>query len=120
MNYWGFELILDVYELNSRKITRKLISEYFVRLCKEMDMVRVGEPIFWDEENDKSTYPKHVRGITAIQLIRTSNITCHYMFSGNAYINIFSCKYFDKDKAALLTKNFFEAKKIKAVFLKRK
>ena len=119
MKEWGYELILDCHGIDKKKITRPSIKEYFIQLCKQIDMIRVFEPIFWDEENDKSPYPKNLKGITAIQLIKTSNITCHFGFRGHAYINIFTCKPFDPKKAAEFTKKYFDVKTMTSRFLKR-
>lgn len=108
---WGYELIMDMHGIDASKITRKDLTAFFVALCERIDMIRVGDPIFWDAENDKDQYPEHLRGITAVQFIRTSNITGHFMASGDVYLNIFSCKEFDPAVAKEFTTHFFSAKR---------
>ena len=66
---------------------------------------------------EKAAYTK---GYSLVQLIETSSVTGHFSdFWSTAYINIFSCKKYDKDLAKKFTKQFFKAKKIKTKFLIR-
>jgi S-adenosylmethionine/arginine decarboxylase-like enzyme len=48
-----------------------------------------------------------------MQLISTSNITGHFMdISGEAYIDVFSCKPYDQDEAENCVQEFFRPVKI--------
>ncbi|MBI4709064.1 MAG: S-adenosylmethionine decarboxylase [Candidatus Portnoybacteria bacterium] len=108
--YYGHELTLDLYGCNLAIISsKKKLAEYAVKLCKIIKMKRYGQPFipFFGVKKPKT------EGYSLVQLIETSSITGH--FSNNwlaAYINIFSCKDFDANKAASFTKAFFGAQKM--------
>ncbi|HEY4506497.1 MAG TPA: S-adenosylmethionine decarboxylase [Candidatus Paceibacterota bacterium] len=104
---YGLELIIDMkgcdlYDLNKEKLGR-----FFVELCDLIDMKRHGDPIFWEDHSDIP----HLRGTSGIQFIETSNVVCHPLPMLKAvYLNIFSCKEFDTEKALEFCKKFWGAK----------
>ncbi len=107
---YGKELILDLHNCNVGRFNRKDIEEYFIKLCKLIDMQRC-ELHFWDDlnvpEEEKQTSP-HTKGTSAVQFILTSNITIHTLdILKKVYINIFSCKDFDENIASQFTNDFF-------------
>lgn len=60
------------------------------------------------------------KGYTLVQLIETSNITAHFVEETNdIYLDIFSCKEFDKDIALSLFKKYFKPTYINYKFIKR-
>ncbi len=111
MKSFGKELILDLSNCNSEKFNRKSIEGYFVKLCELIKMDR-EKLCWWDykdcpEEYDKA--PTHLKGTTAVQFIKTSNITIHTLDElGEVFLNIFSCKDFDASVAAEFSANWFE------------
>jgi len=115
-DYWGFELRLDLGECSFEKITdRNNVIAFVKQLVKDIDMVAYGEP---DVPNfghgDKA-------GFSLNQWISTSNITGHFVNElCEVYLNIFSCKPFDKQVAADLAEKFFEAKTCRQDFTVRK
>lgn len=116
MNTYGKELILDVYYCNPKKFTRKAITKYLKILCdKKLLMVR-EDLHWWDYENDPEEYliaPAHLKGTSAVQFIRTSNITIHTLDDlKRIYINIFSCKDFSSAVARKFTEEYFGGKTI--------
>lgn len=119
---YGFELIIDMHDCNAFKFNRKDLRSYFIKLCKAIDMKRC-ELYFWDDvglpSEERQTLP-HTKGTSAVQFIITSNITVHTLdLLKSVYINIFSCKPFDKKVAEKLTKEWFEAKKFRSRFIAR-
>jgi S-adenosylmethionine/arginine decarboxylase-like enzyme len=102
---WGFHLILDVEACDIRKATSKEYIKHFTKLLvQHIDMVPYGEPLvehFATHDPDKA-------GVSVVQLIETSNITMHFCDkTGDAYIDVFSCKPFQaKDVIALVTAAF--------------
>jgi len=67
---------------------------------------------FWDDldtpEEEKETEP-HLVGTSAIQFIKTSNITIHTLdLLKNVYLNVFSCKDFDTEVVKSFSSNFFD------------
>ncbi len=106
INY-GKELIIDLHNCDSSTFTRHKIKKYFVEVCKLIDMER-AKLCWWDDlrtpEEEKQNLP-HTKGTSAVQFILTSNITIHTLeLTKTVYVNIFSCKDFDSQKAELLTK----------------
>ena len=102
---YGKELVLDLHECDPATFTRKSIRSYFKNLCDLIDMER-EKLCWWDDlhtpEDEKET-EDHLIGTSAVQFIKTSNITIHTLdVMKRAYVNIFSCKDFD----AKLVKSF--------------
>ena len=113
--YWGYHLILDCSNCDKAKITsEKNLKAFIKNLVDSIDMKAYGEPnIVWFGSG-KTT------GYTLIQLIETSDVTGHFVDeTGEAYIDIFSCKDFDIEVAKKVVKKYFNPKKIKTVYLTR-
>lgn len=122
MKNYGKELILDIYECDISKFNRKDIQKYFEELCKVIDM-EACDLHFWDDlntpENEKETLP-HLVGTSAIQFIKTSNITIHTLdILKRVYLNIFSCKDFDPIIAEEFTVKFFNGNVINSIVIDR-
>lgn len=119
---YGFELIMDLHECNSGKFTRGSIEEYMETICEAIGMER-EDLHFWDyegvPEEERPTEP-HLLGTSAVQFIRTSNIVIHTLDLLKAvYVNIFSCKKYDTELAAKITKEWFGAKECSTHFIER-
>ncbi len=119
---YGFELIIDLHGCDVSTFNRSSLKDFFERLCDEIKMTRC-ELHFWDDvgvpPEDQQTSP-HTKGTSAVQFILTSTIVIHTLdLLKAAYINIFSCKEFDKDKAEKLTKEWFGAKECRSHFIER-
>lgn len=119
---YGYELILDLHDCNPRTFNRDSLKKYFKKLCKKIDMTRC-DLHFWDDvgvpEEEQQTSP-HTKGTSAVQFILTSTIVLHTLdLTGDVYINIFSCKEFDKDKAESFSKEWFNAKEVHSHFIER-
>ena len=90
------------------------LKEFSEKLCKEIKMIPHGKPII-----DRFGYGK-LEGYSMMQFIETSTITVHLDEVGmRAFIDIFTCKKFEVEKAKKFCKNFFKAKIIKAKSWKR-
>lgn len=114
---YGYELVLDLYGCDKKTISsKKRLQEYVDKLCKLIKMKKFGRtllPYF----GQKKAFTK---GYSLVQLIETSSITGHFSeYWGRAYINIFSCKKFDRLAAKKFTHQFFRAQKLKNHFLTR-
>ena len=123
MKHYGKELILDIHNCNSDTFNRKSIRNYFKKLCDLIDMERC-KLAWWDDygvpPEDQQTEP-HLKGTSAIQFILTSNITIHTLdILKSVYINIFSCKDFDVQKAEDFTKEWFKGKVVNSLLVERK
>lgn len=112
---WGYHLILNCYDADKELITDpKNIEAFVIALVKRIDMVAYGKPqIIHFGEGDKAGY-------TLIQLIETSNITAHFCDeSGNFYLDVFSCKEYDKDSVIEVVSQFFSPRIFHETFLER-
>lgn len=119
---YGFELILDLHKCDVNKFDRVSLEVYFKKICKKINMERCALH-FWDDfgvpQDEQQTSP-HTKGTSAVQFILTSSIVIHTLDLLEAvYINIFSCKEFDKVKAEEFTKEWFKAKECRSHFIER-
>ena len=120
---YGKELILDLHDCNVKRFKRPVIRRFFRELCNLIDMKRC-ELFWWDDygvpTEERQTKP-HLKGISAVQFIMTSNITIHTLdLLGSVYLNVFSCKNFDVRKVAIFSRKYFEGKVISATTIVRK
>ncbi len=123
MDFYGKELILDIHNCDSSKFNRRSIKSYIQQLCKLIEMERC-KLCWWDDYGvpveEQETEP-HLKGTTAVQFIKTSNILIHTLdLLKNVYINIFSCKDFDADLAKNFSKEWFKGKIVNSYMLERK
>src|SRR5205823_2551434 len=89
---WGLELLLNLKGCDPDLMTKKKCEEFFAILCDLVDMKRIEEPLYW--ENNSGDPCLH--GPSSYQYIETSNIGLHFLSMRRAvYVNIFSCKMFD-------------------------
>jgi S-adenosylmethionine/arginine decarboxylase-like enzyme len=108
---FGKEFVLDLGDCNPKTIrSAKKIKEYAIKVCQELKVKPFGKTIV-------KRFALHVdfaAGYSMVQLIETSLISAHFSELWNrAYINLFSCKDFDHEKAAKFSVKFFEGKIIK-------
>ncbi|MBD3273346.1 S-adenosylmethionine decarboxylase [Candidatus Dependentiae bacterium] len=115
--YFGQELILNLYNCKLEKISQKEeILKYIDQLCKLIDMEKHGTPFI----EKFAEHSQIAAGFSVAQMITTSLISGHFSdYLHSAYINIFSCKDFNVKKTIEFSKNFFEAKKITIQVLQR-
>lgn len=113
---WGWHLALNLYDCDPALIrSAEAIYGYVVHLCDLIEMRRFGEPTIVHFGEDE-----RVAGYSLVQLIETSNICGHFANESNAaYIDIFSCKYFDPELAAAFTLETFGASKAAGVHITR-
>ncbi len=108
---YGKELILDLHECNPEKFSRKALKKFLKHLCRKIEMKRC-QLHFWDYKGCPDEYaaaPDHLKGVSCIQFISTSNITIHTLdVLQKVFLNIFSCKPFDAETAAAFSAAYFE------------
>lgn len=115
-NYWGISTSIDAYKCNPEKIrSKEYISQFAIELCDLIHMKRHGichvEHFGQDER---------IAGISFTQLIETSLLSGHFRNQTNtAYIDLFSCSYYDPNLVADFIKKFFEAEETKGSVLLR-
>ena len=77
-------------------------------------MIAFGEPLIEHFGKENKT------GYTVVQLIQTSNITAHFVDeSGDGYIDVFSCKPFDKETVENVINEYLNPKNIRSNMVER-
>jgi len=119
---YGKELVLDMHHCDITLFNRTDLERYFRDACLILDMERC-DLHWWDDlytpEDEKETEP-HLKGTTAIQFIKTSNITLHSLdILKRVYINIFSCKDFDAFKIGAFSSEFFHGQIVGSHVIRR-
>lgn len=122
MKSYGKELIIDMHDCDISKFNRKDIKYYFIVICEALKMERC-KLCWWDDKWIpwfwKETEP-HIKGTTAIQFIRTSDIRIHALELQKAIrINIFSCKEFEPRIVEYYTEQMFRGKIVSRHFIDR-
>jgi S-adenosylmethionine/arginine decarboxylase-like enzyme len=113
---WGWHLSLNLSGCDLLAIKNKEKLDQFTRqLVKDIDMVPYGDPqIVYFGHEDKSGY-------TILQLIETSNICAHFVDElESGFLDIFSCKEFDKDVVINLIKEYFNPVEITSTYQERR
>ena len=113
---WGYHLILDCSGCNLEKIKSKSNIWAFVRTTiKRVNMKAHGDTII------ENLLPgTDNEGYSVLQMITTSNITAHFVNkTGDAYIDLFSCKEFEAEIVIATVKEFFSPTGIKLNSIER-
>ncbi|MBN1697108.1 MAG: S-adenosylmethionine decarboxylase [Spirochaetales bacterium] len=103
---WGLLSCIDLHECDSKTIRDpEAVKEYVVQLCSLIEMRRFGECVVVNFGEDE-----RVAGLSMTQLIETSLISGHFAnLTNSAYIDIFSCKFYNPYAAAEFTRSYFSA-----------
>lgn len=113
--YWGYHFIVNAGACNKEAVTNPdMIYDFAKELVEKIDMVAYGEPqIVKFGEGNKAGY-------TLVQLIETSNICAHFCDdSGDAYLDVFSCKPFVPNVVLEVFIRYFDPMRINHHFLER-
>jgi S-adenosylmethionine/arginine decarboxylase-like enzyme len=115
--YWGYHLMLDCGGCDVAKMTDKDNIRAFVKeLVVAIDMVAVGEP--WIEQTAIGIPEKE--GYSMYQLIVTSNVSAHFVdVPRQIYLDVFSCKGFNRNIVIDTVKKFFNPENINQNFVIR-
>lgn len=107
MGAWGILTSIDIHHCDPDLIrSASAIKEFVVRLCDLIEMKRFGEPQIVHFGEDEA-----VAGYSMTQLIETSLISAHFADkTNNVYLDVFSCKYYEPEKAAEFAREFFKGK----------
>jgi len=115
---FGQELTLNLYDCDPEKISSDVeIKKFIIELCDNViHMKRYGEPLIphFGHENPITS------GYSLVQLIETSSVTAHFSeYKKAAYLNIFSCAWFDAAATEKFCQKFFGAKQVTSNFTER-
>ena len=111
MDYWGYHSVFACWDCDRTAIQDKnTVRNFITTLVKDIDMVPIGNP----QISQTAIGQDDKEGFTAIQIIETSSITAHFINStGSLYLDVFSCKKFDREIVQMLIKQFFNPKSIR-------
>ncbi len=114
---WGKHLIIDMSAGDKSAVrSGPVIAEFVRELVDAIGMKAYGGPVL-------KHFAEHVpeaAGYSLVQLIETSAITGHFCDkSGDAYIDIFSCKDFDAAVAVSVVERFFKPENVNMIVLAR-
>jgi S-adenosylmethionine/arginine decarboxylase-like enzyme len=114
---WGQHLIIDLAGGKLEAIqSADVIAKFSRDLVQAIDMKAYGEPLL---AHFADHLPKAV-GWTLVQLIETSSITGHFCdITGDAYLDVFSCKEFDVQTVIDLVEEVFEPENLHTTLLMR-
>ena len=117
VNAWGLAAGIDLHGCNPETIRdAEKIKQFVVELCDRIGMKRFGECTVVNFGEDE-----RVAGFSMSQFIETSMISANFANQTNtAYLDVFSCKYYNPYEAAEFAKEFFEAEDYKLSFTLRK
>jgi len=112
---WGRHLLVNARSCNKKLITCPTrVHDFTLDMVKKIDMKAYGKPMIQHFGTGNKA------GLTLVQLIETSNITGHFCDeSGDAYLDIFSCKYFCEDTAKKVIEKWFEPNNIYTKLIER-
>ncbi len=104
---WGISANVDLYDCNPEMIrSSDKIKQYVEELCDLIKVNRFGDCVVVNFGEDK-----RIAGYSMTQLIETSLVSGHFANqTNNAYLDVFSCRFFDPEVVAEFSKKFFEAK----------
>jgi len=112
---WGILTSIDLFGCDPDLIdSEEAVKKFAIELCDLIDMKRYGDcQVCRFGSGDKE-------GLSFMQLIETSLISGHLSNElGSAYIDCFSCKYYDPKVAIDFAKAFFHAKEVRSTITPR-
>lgn len=108
-NAWGLDTGIDLHGCDEYAIQNAgSIKEFVIALCEKIQMKRFGECIVVNFGEDEK-----VAGYSMTQLIETSLISAHFANASRAaYIDVFSCKFYNPADVADFAKEWFGAESV--------
>jgi S-adenosylmethionine decarboxylase len=114
---WGKHLVLDCSSCDREAVRdADAIRAFSEDLVAAIGMVACGEPVL----AHFATHLPEAAGYSLVQLIETSAVTGHFCdASGDAYLDVFSCKDFDSEVAISVIERHLRPESIRKVELSR-
>lgn len=114
---WGYQLILSLEGCPDNIIMDlHSVKEFVLNTVDLLKMQPIGEPIsrFFKDNNGV--------GCSVIQLLSESHVSCHtsgHPDNNAAFIDVFSCDYYDPEKILPYIKTVFSPNKMSYIFVLR-
>ena len=114
---WGKHLVLDCSSCDLGAVRdANAIRDFCEDLVATIGMVAYGEPVL----AHFATHLPEAAGYSLVQLIETSAVTGHFCdASGDAYLDVFSCKDFDAEVAVAVVEKHLNPASLRKVELIR-
>jgi S-adenosylmethionine decarboxylase len=114
---WGKHLVLDCSSCDREAVRdANAIRAFSEDLVASIGMVAYGEPVL----AHFATHLPEAAGYSLVQLIETSAVTGHFCdASGDAYLDVFSCKDFDPEVALRIVERHLSPESVRKVELSR-
>ncbi len=114
---WGRHLVLDCSSCDREAVRDPgIIREFCADLVSSIGMVAYGEPVL----EHFATHLPEAAGYSLVQLIETSAVTGHFCdASGDAYLDVFSCKEFDPKIAISVVQKHLRPRLVRRIDLYR-
>jgi S-adenosylmethionine decarboxylase len=114
---WGKHLVLDLSSCDREAVrSADAIRAFSEDLVSSIGMVAYGEPVL----AHFATHLPEAAGYSLVQLIETSAVTGHFCdASGDAYLDVFSCKDFDSEVAINVVERHLRPDSVRKVELSR-
>ena len=114
----GYQAIFDIKNCKIDITDIEYIKYFIDVMIKSAKMKPYGKPLVKHVIIPDKPY---LNGVSVVQLIYTSSVTCHFMDdTGDAYIDFFSCKKFDVDVLINVINHLLKPQSIKIRLLIRK
>ena len=110
---WGKHLVLDCSSCDREAVrSADAIRAFSEELVASIGMVAYGEPVL----AHFATHLPEAAGYSLVQLIETSAVTGHFCdSSGDAYLDVFSCKDFDTEVAMEVVERHLKPESLRKV-----
>src|SRR5215203_6752141 len=114
---WGRHLVLDCSSCDRQAVRDpEAIRAFCADLIPSIGMVAYGDPVL----AHFATHLPEAAGYSLVQLIETSAVTGHFCdASGDAYLDVFSCKDFDAEVAVAVVARSLNTTSVRKVELIR-
>src|SRR4051794_4009916 len=114
---WGKHLVLDCSSCDREAVrSADAIRAFSEDLVSSIGMVAYGEPVL----AHFATHLPEAAGYSLVQLIETSAVTGHFCdASGDAYLDVFSCKDFEPKVAIEVVERHLRPKRVRRIDLYR-
>ena len=114
---WGRHLIMDCSACDREAVrSAEVIRAFCEDLVESIGMVAYGEPVI----EHFATHLPEAAGYSLVQLIETSAVTGHFCdLSGDAYVDVFSCKDFDPAVAVRVVERHLRPARVRQVDVHR-
>jgi len=95
-----FHYILDMTNCNDKILDKEIIKDFIIKMAQELKMTLLHGPVVLEGVPENP-------GITGFAIVDFSHISIHSFTNNEVFIDIFSCKTYDKSKVVQMCKDNF-------------